>query len=70
MYVYCAIKQHPYLQLDTSVQTELLVRTREHRLKSHPDRRQFMPFGLANASATFQAYINKALHGLVDVFCV
>jgi transposase InsO family protein len=29
-----------------------------------------MPFGLANAPATFQAYINKALHGLVDQICV
>lgn len=29
-----------------------------------------MPFGLANAPATFQAYINRALAGLVDVFCV
>lgn len=29
-----------------------------------------MPFGLANAPATFQAYINRALAGLVDVLCV
>ena len=29
-----------------------------------------MPFGLANAPATFQAYINKALAGLVDVTCI
>ena len=29
-----------------------------------------MPFGLANAPATFQAYINKALAGLIDVTCV
>lgn len=29
-----------------------------------------MSFGLTNAPATFQAYINKALVGLVDVFCV
>lgn len=29
-----------------------------------------MPFGLTNAPATFQAYISKALSGLVDVFCV
>ena len=30
---------------------------------------QVMPFGLGNASATFQAYINKALRGLVDAIC-
>ena len=29
-----------------------------------------MPFGLANAPATFQAYINKALRGYADIFCV
>ena len=29
-----------------------------------------MPFGLTNAPATFQAYINRALRGLVDVFCI
>jgi hypothetical protein len=29
-----------------------------------------MPFGLTNAPATFQAYINRALRGLVDDFCV
>ena len=29
-----------------------------------------MPFGLTNAPATFQAYINKALVGLLDVLCV
>ena len=29
-----------------------------------------MPFRLTNALATFQAYINRALAGLVDVFCV
>jgi hypothetical protein len=29
-----------------------------------------MPFGLTNAPATFQGYINRALSGLVDVFCV
>jgi hypothetical protein len=29
-----------------------------------------MPFGLTNAPATFQAYINKALSGLVDYFMV
>ena len=29
-----------------------------------------MPFGLVNAPATFQAYINKALGGLLDDFCV
>ena len=29
-----------------------------------------MPFGLANAPASFQAYINKALAGFLDTFCV
>ena len=29
-----------------------------------------MPFGLVNAPATFQAYINRALAGLVDSICV
>jgi hypothetical protein len=29
-----------------------------------------LPFGLANAPATFQAYINQALSGLLDRFCV
>jgi hypothetical protein len=29
-----------------------------------------MPFSLANALATFQQYINTALRGLLDVFCV
>jgi hypothetical protein len=29
-----------------------------------------MPFGLTNAPAIFQAYINKALVGLVDVYYV
>jgi hypothetical protein len=29
-----------------------------------------MPFGLSNAPAKFQAYINQALIGLVDVTCV
>ena len=27
-----------------------------------------MPFGLVNAAASFQAYINKALHSFLDVF--
>jgi hypothetical protein len=31
---------------------------------------QVMPFGLANAPATFQAYINEALEGLMDFTCV
>ena len=29
-----------------------------------------IPFGLTNALATFQAYINKALRSLVDNFCI
>ena len=29
-----------------------------------------MPIGLTNASAMFQAYINKALQGLVNDFCI
>ena len=29
-----------------------------------------MPFDLFNVPATFQAYINKALAGIIDVFCV
>ena len=29
-----------------------------------------MPFGLCNALATFQAYINDALHEYLDIFCV
>ena len=29
-----------------------------------------IPFGLANALATFQAYINRALAGLVDSICM
>ena len=29
-----------------------------------------MPFGLANAPAMFQTYINKALTALVDVTCI
>ncbi len=29
-----------------------------------------MPFGLANALASFQAYMNKALSGLLDTICV
>jgi hypothetical protein len=29
-----------------------------------------VPFGLANAPATFQAYINKALRGFIDDFCI
>jgi hypothetical protein len=31
---------------------------------------KMMSFGLANVSAIFQAYINKALAGLIDVSCV
>jgi hypothetical protein len=29
-----------------------------------------MPFRLTNSLATFQAYINKALSGLVDAICI
>jgi hypothetical protein len=29
-----------------------------------------MPFGLVNAPATFQAYINEALAGLVNIICI
>ena len=29
-----------------------------------------MPFGLTNAPATFQSYINEALHGLTDTTCI
>jgi hypothetical protein len=29
-----------------------------------------MPFGLASAPATFQAYINQALQGFLDTICV
>jgi hypothetical protein len=29
-----------------------------------------VPFGLTNAPATFQSYINRALRGLVDDFCI
>ena len=31
---------------------------------------QVLPFGLTNTLATFQAYINRALAGLVDVTCI
>ena len=29
-----------------------------------------MPFRLTNAPATFQAYINKTLKGLLDITCI
>ncbi len=29
-----------------------------------------VPIGLTNTPATFQAYINQALRGLVDDFCI
>jgi Reverse transcriptase (RNA-dependent DNA polymerase) len=29
-----------------------------------------MPFSLINASTTFQSYINKALRGYLDIFCI
>ena len=29
-----------------------------------------MPFGLANAPATFQSYINRALSNLLNIYCI
>ena len=29
-----------------------------------------MPFGLCNAPATFQAYINQAMRGILDEFVI
>jgi hypothetical protein len=29
-----------------------------------------MPFGLTNTPTTFQAYINRALRGYIDDFCI
>ena len=31
---------------------------------------QIMPFGLTNAPVTFRAYIDRALRGILDVYCV
>ena len=31
---------------------------------------QIIPFGLTNIPATFQAYINKVLIGLIDIICM
>lgn len=31
---------------------------------------QVMPFGLANAPATFQAYVNNTLREVLDIYCV
>jgi hypothetical protein len=64
--------------------TKLDLRDAYHRIRIRPTDRwktafktrygQFeytvMPFGLTNAPATFQAYINRALAGLLDVFCI
>jgi hypothetical protein len=29
-----------------------------------------MPFNLINTSTTFQSYINEALRGYLDIFCI
>ena len=63
--------------------TKLDIRQAFHRIRMHPDsvdltafrtrygsfQWRVVPFGLTNGPATFQAYINSVLAGLLDVFC-
>lgn len=69
---------------DAKVFTSLDLRNAYHRVRIRPGdewktafRTRYghyeycvMPFGLSNAPATFQAYINESLAGLVDMICV
>jgi hypothetical protein len=64
--------------------TKLDIRNAYHRIRIRPGDEwktafrtryghfeyKVMPFGLANAPATFQAYMNETLEGLVDRICV
>ena len=64
--------------------TKLDIRNAYHRIRIRPGDEwktafrtryghfeyKVMPFGLANAPATFQAYMNETLEGLVDTICV
>ena len=54
-----------HLHIKSSDQWKTVFRTRYGHYEY-----QVLPFGLANVLATFQAYINKALSGLLDIFCV